>query len=428
MPMTFDQYSYCSLGCLYCFAYFFKSNNPVSKDKPTLSHVDTEGILNAIRGKPKGRHFTSLYEHFFKRKFLLHWGGLADPFCHFEKVNRKGLELIKGLGQENYPTLFSFKGDTIFDYMNVFDKYSKQKNFAFQCSIITGDDMLAKQIEIGVPSPTKRLEALKHLSDMGYWTILRLRPFVIGVSDRGLDELLSKALKAGIKGVSIEYFACDGRANLGMKTRYDWISKVVGVKDMHTYFSKLSPRERGGYMRLNRDVKEESMWKIASFCRKHGLVLGVSDPDFKELNSTGSCCAMPDSHCDSGNPLLQNWTKNQLTYWLKEARRKHHVEGVASRLRFSEVYADESYLDSEDGISGCHVGVVGMPTPARKVWTYRMLLQEGWNNLRSPSNPRNYFHGKLMPVGLDKHGDMEFEYKEHPYEKRWINNGFNFKY
>ena len=48
------------------------------------------------------------YEAFYKKKFLLHWGGLADPFCNFEKSNRKGYKLLKALGEENYPTLFSF--------------------------------------------------------------------------------------------------------------------------------------------------------------------------------------------------------------------------------------------------------------------------------------------------------------------------------
>ena len=27
MPLTFDHLSHCSMGCVYCFAYFFKTNN-----------------------------------------------------------------------------------------------------------------------------------------------------------------------------------------------------------------------------------------------------------------------------------------------------------------------------------------------------------------------------------------------------------------
>ena len=27
-PLSFDLYNFCSFGCLYCFAYYMKANNP----------------------------------------------------------------------------------------------------------------------------------------------------------------------------------------------------------------------------------------------------------------------------------------------------------------------------------------------------------------------------------------------------------------
>ena len=88
MPLTFDSYNYCSLGCTYCFAYFFKSNNPAIKNND-LKSANTTNLIAALKGKPKDARSKILYKHFYKRKFLLHWGGLADPFCNFEKNHRK---------------------------------------------------------------------------------------------------------------------------------------------------------------------------------------------------------------------------------------------------------------------------------------------------------------------------------------------------
>lgn len=423
MPMTFDHFSYCSLGCLYCFAYFFKSNNPSSQGKKAvLKSIDPEKKLQAMQGRTTNQNDALFYKCFYSKKFLLHWGGLADPFCGFEKKNSVGLHFLEGLGEMNYPTLLSFKGGSVFqeEYKQLFKKYAKQRNFAFQTSIITNSDHLSSIVEIGVPNTSRRLEAIRMLSDMGYWTILRLRPFIIGISDDGLDELLERALKAGIKAISIEFFALDARANIGMKQRYDWLAKVIGVDDLMKYFNSLSPRERGGYMRLNRLVKEPYIRKVYEFCAKHNLVCGISDPDFKELNTSGSCCGMPDKY--PPNPLLENWTRSQMTYHLKEARRKYHLTGERAEFRFSKVYGNESYLD-EHGLSVDHIGVVSLCSAERKCITQRILLQKQWNNLRSPANPRNYFHGKVLPVGRDDNGDIIYKYNPLEYEKRWADEG-----
>lgn len=388
-----------------------------------LKQVNVKGLLKKMNGESPN---DAMYQHFYKRKFLLHWGGLADPFCSFEKTNGTGLELIKGLGKLNYPTLFSFKGPTILEknYLKCFEKYQKQSNFAFQASIITRDDDMAKRVEIGVPSPTKRLKALKELSDMGYWTILRLRPFIMGISDVGLEELLNDALAAGINGISCEFFAMDARANIGMKTRYDWLGQLTGIKDMHDYYTVLSPKERGGYRRLNRLVKEPYIKKIYKFCIENNLVCGISDPDFKELNTSGSCCAMPDNF--KKNPEMQNWTTSQLTYHLKEIRKTYHKTGKLERLYFDKVYNSdkETYLE-EWRFANDHPCTVGMSQARVRSTNLKQITQRSWNNLRSPGNPRNYFHGKVIPVDQDSTGNLVFEYAPHEYETQWKKEGID---
>jgi DNA repair photolyase len=421
MPMTFDSYNYCSLGCLYCFAYFFKSNNPAIKNIE-LKAVDVDAMINAMKGKPTTKMGETYYRHFYSKKFLLHWGGMADPFCAFEKNHKVGFKLLHHLGETDYPTLLSFKGSTIFGkkYVKLFEEYASQNNFAFQVSIITNDDELSKQIEIGVPPTSKRLEALRMLSDMGYYTVLRLRPFIMGISDKGLEELLQRALEAGIKGVSMEFFALDARCNAGMKTRYDWIAKLIGVDNLMKYFKETSPPERGGYMRTNRLLKEPYVRTVYEFCMEHNLNCGISDPDFKELNTSGSCCGMPDMF--ERNEGMTNWTTSQLTYHLKQARIKYHKTGNLAVLRFREVYGNESYLDDKY-LANDHVSVIGRNCAERVNLTQRDILQEQWNNLRSPACPRNYLHGKVLPTGLDAEGNLEYTYAPSEYERRWQADG-----
>ncbi len=299
LPMTFDHLSICGgHKCLYCFSFYSKSNNAMlaegsSRRVPiNLRSADMPKMMLTMQGKEiTDKRSQSLYDNFYKKKFILHWGGLADPFCHFESYNNVGLPFLQFLGETNYPTLFSFKGSAILkkEYIQLFEKYSSQKNFAFQISMVTFDNEKARNVEINVPSPTVRLKIMKMLSQMGYYCILRLRPFILGITDETLDELLDAALEAGMKGVSTEFFALDARANAGMMERYKWLAEQTGIDNLTKYFSKLSPLERGTYRRLNWKVKEYWVKKIFLFCQKHNLVFGCSDPDFKELNSSGSC-------------------------------------------------------------------------------------------------------------------------------------------
>jgi DNA repair photolyase len=427
LPMTFDQYSSCSLGCLYCFAYYFKSVNPAFRT--TLHSVPQDKISDMIRRKPTSKRERIFYQHFAKKRFILHWGGLADPFCNFEKINKRGYEILEALADEKYPTLFSFKGQTVFDknYVRLFEAAAKQNNFAFQISMVTADDELAKVVEIGVPSPSRRIEAIRMLSDMGYYTILRLRPFIIGVSDLSLDILLEQALKAGISGVSMEFFAMDSRSSQGMRTRYEWLAKVMGVDNLNQYFKNLSPSERGGYMRLNRLIKEEFVKKVYLFCLENKLTFGCSDPDFKELNTSGSCCALPEKY---KNPELTNWSKDQLTYHIKEARKLYHKTGEKKIIRFSEVFTkSQSFLwDESRFFISDHVSCTNMTNAERYNLTYRLIAQKHWNNLKSPSNPYNYFHGKLAPIGVDEEGNLKYIYVPMEYEERWKAEKINLVY
>lgn len=427
MPMTFDGYKFCQLGCQYCFAYFFKANNPAIKGSATgmdLTAVDAKKLISALEGKPLNKRQEMFYELFYKRKFLFHWGGLADPFDGFEAKNGVGYEIMSALGDLNYPTLFSFKGPTIFQkkYLDLFEKYSHQNNFAFQASVICADEKMASKVEVGVPSPFRRLEALKILSGMGYWTILRLRPYIIGISDESIDLLLEKALESGINAISMEFYALDSRATGEARKRYEWMGKLIGTPDLMEYFKKLSPMERGGYRRLNRLVKESHVKKVYKFCMEHGLEFGCSDPDFKELTTTGSCCGMPDKF--KRNPLMENWTRQQLTYHVKEARMLYHRTGKLKRLRFDEVYVDEPYFDRA-GLSHDHVCETNLCAADRKNLTYRKILKNYWNNLNSYANPCNYLHGKVLPCGVDENEDLVYVYNPMDYEKRWVEEGIN---
>ena len=423
LPLTFDSYSYCSMGCMYCFAYFSKANNPAMKGMKLRS-------TNPANLTPKNK---KTYEYFYKHRFVLHIGGLADPFCGFEKKFGVGYKMLEYLSKEKYPTLFSTKGPTLLNkkYLQLFDKSSKNLNYAFQFSITTADDKLAKIVEPLVPSPTNRIKMIKTLSGMGYWTILRLRPYLMGITDVTIMELLQKCKDAGIKGVSMEFLCLDMRASEEAKNRYGTIGKVSGFGDVDyfSYYKALSPSKRGGYYRLNRDVKEKYVKEVYKFCLDNDLVFCSSDPDYKELSQSDCCCALPTEYPQ--NPEMVNYNHYQITSAIREARKLYWTHGVTNRIHFEDVYPSHMGSDKtigflEDNIfSYDHPSIVSFSMGKRKALTLRGIFQASWNNLQSPSNPYNYFHGKLNPIDRDEAGNLIFTYVPSEYEFEWVKEGID---
>lgn len=423
-PLTFDTYSRCSMRCQYCFSHSQKDVNPGTKNAP-LQGVHPDKLFQMIDGTGGTKEAQLFHKYFFKERFLFHWGGLADSFCHYERKYGMSYPILEGLLERKYPLMFSSKGPAITDkrFIKLFEKHAKSNSIAFQFSIVTADDDLARKVEPGVPSPTERFEYMRTLSDMGYWCILRLRPYIIGITEETLPKILQQAKNAGAKAVSTEFYAMDQRCVGSMRKATLKMGEMMGVKDIFKHFNTLSPKERGGYNRLNRLVKEIHVLAMYKFCAENGMLFMCSDPDFKELSMSGNCCGLPESH---PNPEMNHWSKDQLTHHIKEARRLYHRTGDKAIIHFDGVYRRKDWILDDVDLSHMDIGCTKYLYTLRKQLTLRHLLQEKWNNLKSYANPRNYFHGKLLPIGLDEKGEnLVYQYNPMDYEKKWVDMGID---
>ncbi len=423
--LTFDTYSKCSMSCRYCFSASQKQINPATaRTLDTVQAVHPDSFFKMVEGTTNAKEQQKMYKYFFSKRFLLHWGGLADSFCHYERRYGYSYAILQGLMEKKYPLMFSSKGPMIVHdkFLSLFEKYKKNNNVAFQFSIVTADDNLAKKIEPGVPSPTQRFQFMKTLSDMGYTCILRLRPYIIGATDLSLDKLLIKAKESGASALSTEFYAFDQRCVGQAQAAVLKMAKLMGIKDIYKYYSILSPRERGGYYRLNRLVKEPHVLTMYKFCQENNILFACSDPDFKELSQSGCCCALAEDH---PNKEMRNWSKNQLTHVLKEARKAYHKTGELREFRFNEIYPND-WIFNDTSLSHQDIRVTAYLYNLRKIITLRDMLQDAWNNLNSYSNPSNYLAGKILPIGLDENKEnIVYRYNPLEYEKRWVDMGID---
>lgn len=417
------------MSCRYCFSHSQKDVNPGTKNAP-LQAVRPDTFFKQIDGTAKTIEAKLFYKYFYKDKFLLHWGGLADFGCHYERKYGVSYELLKGLLDRKYPLMFSSKGPAVTDdhYMKLFEEHAKYNNIAFQFSIVTSNDKLAKKVEPGVPSPTERFENMKILSDMGYHCILRLRPYIIGITDDTIEETMQKAYEAGAKAVSTEFYALDQRCMGKMKDATLKMGQMMGIDNVFKHFSALSPKGRGGYNRLNRLIKEPYIQYLYKFCVEHNMIFTCSDPDFKELSMSENCCGLP-PHGLHPTDTMNNWSTHQMTAAIMKARIDYHKTGNCRLFKFDEVYGKKDWIFDDVALSHVDIGCTGYPYAQRKQLTLKHILQKKWNNLKSYANVSNYFDGKVLPVGLDESGDnLMYRYTPSDYETRWVDQGIQLDY
>lgn len=392
MPMTFDTYSNCSFGCVYCFSQYQRGIG-AAKEKYQAKYVKSVNVdkVKKIFTDPD----SSQFGEYVKTRRVFQWGGLSDQFDEFERKHGVTLELLKFFKEINYPICFSTKSAWwVFDerYREVF---RGQDNWNVKFSIITLDEAKAKKIEVGVPSPKERLRALHEYTTLNKGgATLRLRPFIIGVSSKDYEDLIIAAHDAGADAVTTEFFCLEGRSINNAKEHYETLSECCGF-DIVEFYKKHSHGSR--YLRLNRKIKEKYFKRMKALCDKLGMRFYVSDAHFKELCANGCCCGLsPDWNYSRGNfsYALQLCRRNGVVYWSDIEQDMYFLEKVLFRK------AESFNTNSSE--------------KRAKFYNSSMkdYLHYLWNDPTQGQNPFVMFGGVMKPNGLDKNGDVIYIYDE----------------
>ena len=379
-----------SHNCRYCFSQFQRENGKCGEKyrAKQVKSVSVDKIKNMFLHPDD-----SQFGEYIKQRRVMQWGGLSDEFDGYEKIFGKTLELLKFFKEINYPLCFSTKSVWWTKDPRYMDLVRGQKNWNFKFSIITLDPRKARIIEDGVPSPMERLDAIERIAnaDAGGAT-LRLRPFIIGVSSPSYIELIQRAAAKGATALSTEFFCMDTRSK-SLRARMPMFNELCGF-DLWEFYKRYS--QHGGYMRLNRKVKEPFVMKMHDECKRLGMRFYVSDAHFKELCCNGSCCGLPPDW---------NYSRGQFCEALVIARKN----GV---VRWSDISRD---------VYALHGGYLwrkaeGFNTNSAelraKFWNYSMAdyIRWLWNSPSAGQSPYEMFGGIVVPDGKDENGDIIYKY------------------
>lgn len=394
MPMTFDTYSNCSFGCMYCFSQFQRG---VGDSKEAYLHKE----VKAVNVEKIKKMFTDPDNHagqfkeYIKQRKVMQWGGLSDQFDGFERKRGVTLELLRFFKEINYPLCFSTKATWFTQDERYMELIRGQKNWNFKFSIITLDERKAHVIERGVPTPQERLEAIRRIAeaDAGGAT-LRLRPFIIGISTPSYLQLIRQAHEKGATAMSTEFLCVEQRSPT-LKEFMPTINELAGF-DVMAFYRRYSVSS--GYLRLNRKVKRPFFEKMKALADELGMRFYISDAHFKELCCNGSCCGLPPTW---------NYSRGQWCEALQIAK-----ERPSGEVEWNDVRGDIEKLVSS--FEWSRAQGFNCNSSERRAKFYGMTMADYmhwlWNNPQAGQSPYKLFEGALVPSRKDAEGNIVYKF------------------
>jgi DNA repair photolyase len=331
LPLRLDSYHGCEHGCLYCFSRklnnrksgFYNRAVPANPDK----FVRLMGSVNSRKGN------VSLITSFLQRKVPIHFGCVSDPFQPQEKKSKVSLVFLRTLQEMNYPVVISTKSDLILmkDYISVLKKMS----VSIQISFSTFNNDIAKKIEPNVPSPTKRLQILRILSQMGFYTVARLQPFLYPfeqIDSKTFEQLAN----AGVKHVVLEHLRIPTNSSLISRKKL-W--NVLGMNMIEKY-KELGIRNSRISYELNSDRKLNNIVRAKKYINQFGMTFGSGDNEFHHISDQYCCCGIPNS------PEFNKVYKGNIGYAIFTGIRRNKIAFSCLNNQWQPNGSIQEYLNS----------------------------------------------------------------------------------
>lgn len=196
--MPFDRslnaYRGCEHGCVYCYArpthaYLDLSPGLDFETKLTAKQLMPE-LLAAEISKPGYRVDT------------LAMGTNTDPYQPIEREYHITRDVLEVLEQFGHPCSITTKNHLVTRDVDILARMAELGLVIVNISITTLDAKLSRAMEPRASTPTKRLEAIRILSNAGVPVNVFVSPVIPGLNDHEIERILEAAKNAGARGAS----------------------------------------------------------------------------------------------------------------------------------------------------------------------------------------------------------------------------------
>jgi DNA repair photolyase len=188
---SINPYRGCEHGCVYCFArptHSFMGMSPgLDFESKLFAKPDAAKLLDKELSK----------EGYQPRTIAI--GTNTDPYQPIEKKYRIMREVLEVLEARNHPVGIVTKSALVMRDIDILSRMAVKGLAKVALSVTTLDRMLARTMEPRAATPTRRLEAIRQLSDAGIPTSVMVAPIIPGLTDPEIERILDSARNAGAR-------------------------------------------------------------------------------------------------------------------------------------------------------------------------------------------------------------------------------------
>ncbi|MCW4030780.1 MAG: radical SAM protein [Candidatus Bathyarchaeota archaeon] len=256
--LTFNPYTGCDHGCVYCYASSYVPQ--FAKCRPK------KGLLQRLQReseKLKGETVSV--------------ANSSDPYPRLEATTRLTRKCLEILLESNCRIQINTKSNLV---IRDNDLLCKMRS-TVALTITTEDGEVAKLLEPHAPPPNHRLRAAQDLIDKGIPVSVRIDPVIPLVNDKP-EKLVATLASIGVKHVTSSTY----KIKQGNWRRFSNAMPVVAEKLKPLYFKK--GEKIGGITLLPREIRLELMKKIRDLTSVNGMQFGVCREGLAHLN-TAAC-------------------------------------------------------------------------------------------------------------------------------------------
>jgi DNA repair photolyase len=219
---SINPYRGCEHGCSYCYARpshaYLGHSAGVDFERDIYVKVNAAELLRAELANPR-----------YKAKPIA-IGTNTDPYQPLERKHRLMRSILKVLLETRHPVTIVTKSALIVRDLDILTKMAKLNLVAVGISVTSMDHKLSRFMEPRASTPSRRLEALKLLSEAGIPTRIMASPMIPAINDHELERILDAGKAQGATEASMIVLRLPGEVRDIFR---EWLLKTYPDKVKH---------------------------------------------------------------------------------------------------------------------------------------------------------------------------------------------------